>query len=136
MKLENKKELVGRALGVGRNRIIFNKERLAEIKEAITKQDIRDLLGSGAIYIKEVRGRKHALRKNKRRRAGSIRKKVIDRKREYLTFTRKMRAYLIELRKQEIISQEQFIRLRKDVRARHIKNKAQLREVIAQRIQK
>lgn len=43
MKLENKKDLASRALKVGKNRIAFNKSRLTEIKEAITKQDFKDL---------------------------------------------------------------------------------------------
>ena len=37
MKLEHKKLLVAKALGVGVNRVRFNTARLAEIKEAITK---------------------------------------------------------------------------------------------------
>jgi len=41
MKLDKKKNLAKRVLNVGKERIIFVKERLSEIKEAITKQDIK-----------------------------------------------------------------------------------------------
>ena len=35
MQLSNKKMLAARTLGVGKERVVFNKERLDEIKEAI-----------------------------------------------------------------------------------------------------
>ena len=58
MKLNKKKELAVKILGVGKSRIIFEKSRLEEIKDAITRQDIRDLAASGAIKIRLVKGRK------------------------------------------------------------------------------
>ena len=44
MQLNNKKELASRVLGIGKKRIIFNKEALEDVKEALTKQDIKDLI--------------------------------------------------------------------------------------------
>ena len=68
MNLKKKKELAAKALGVGKNRVCFNPEGLSEIKEAITKQDIKDLYEAGAITIKPNSGRKiHEKRKTKRR---------------------------------------------------------------------
>ncbi len=58
MNLEKKKKLAARTLNVGKERIIFLKSRLEEIKEAITRQDIKDLHKDGAIIIKEEKGRK------------------------------------------------------------------------------
>jgi len=87
MKLEGKKELASRALGIGKKRIVFNKERISEIKEAITKQDIRDLLKDKAIFINEIKGRKKIVRRKTRRRAGSVKKKVNNRKRDYMNIT-------------------------------------------------
>ena len=43
MQLSNKKELAAKVLEVGKGRIIFVESALAEIKEAITRQDILDL---------------------------------------------------------------------------------------------
>jgi large subunit ribosomal protein L19e len=128
MKLDNKKHFVGRTLYVGQDRIVFNKERLSEIKEAITKQDIRELVRDGAIFIKPINGRAKVEHRTSRRRAGSVRKRVINGKREYMIITRKLRAYLAELRKQEVISREQWLTLRKRVRARHFRSKAHLKE--------
>lgn len=131
MNLRKKKLLTAAALGVGVHRIIFNRERLAEIKEAITKQDIRDLQAGGAIAIREVRGRRtHLLRKN-RRRAGSIRHKHRPGKREYVTRTRKLRAYLKEIRKQGKISASHYHTARKYIKASVYRTKAHMKEHIA-----
>ncbi len=131
MKLEGKKQLVARTFNVGEGRVVFNRERLAEIKEAITKQDIRDLVESGAIHIREIKGQKKNDTVRVRRRAGSVRKHVNNRKAEYVMFVRKMRAYLLELKKQETLSKEHFLQMRKELRSRHVKTKGQLKERIA-----
>ena len=55
MNLAKKKSLAARVFGVGKSRVVFAKSRLNEIKEAITKQDIRDLKKDGAITILEIK---------------------------------------------------------------------------------
>jgi len=130
MKLENKKDLVARTLGVGKGRIAFNINRLAEIKEAITKQDIRDLLADGAIMIKEIKGKKKVERRRLRRMAGSVRKVLNTRKYDYMTLTRKLRSYVAELRKHEVLSQENYLMLRKEIKASTFKSKANLKDRI------
>ena len=127
-----KKRLASRALGVGVNRIRFNVERLKDIQNAITKQDIRDLVTQKAIFILPVRGRRTQPAVTKRRRAGSIKKRVRDTKQEYVLFVRRLRAYLMELLKQEVITKEQFYSLRKELRARKVATKAQLKMRIKQ----
>ena len=66
MNLKNKKQLASRTLGVGAGRIAFRNERVDEIKEAITKQDIRDLVEAGAIVIKEIKGKRKKIRGKRR----------------------------------------------------------------------
>ena len=63
MNLGKKKMLASRTLKVGKERIVFVKGRLEEIKDAITKQDIRDLNKEGAILIKDVKGRKKNIKR-------------------------------------------------------------------------
>ena len=128
MKLENKKELASRTLGIGKDRIIFNPSRLKEIKEAITKQDIKDLVSSNAILLKEIKGRKKVERRKTRRRAGSIRKKIKHGKRKYIILTRKFRSYLKQLRRKEEISEELYIKLRQEIRASMYKDLSHLKE--------
>ena len=131
MKLENKKELAARTLGVGKGRIVFNKNKLQDLKEAITKQDIRDLHASGAIIIKEVKGRKKIVKRKSRRRAGSFKLKVKNSKRSYITLTRKLRKYIQSLRVKKMISQESYLKLRKEIRAGSFKNLSYLKERIS-----
>ena len=58
MNLRAKKQLAANTFGVGKGRIAFVNERIEEIKEAITKQDMRNLQKDGAIIIKEIRNTK------------------------------------------------------------------------------
>ena len=94
MNLRKKKQLAKNTLGIGENRIVFVKPRLDEIKEAITKQDIRDLVKSGAIIIKKIKGRKTVVKRKRRRGTGKIRMKVNTRKQDYVILTRKLRKYV------------------------------------------
>lgn len=97
MNLKKKKALAVRALGVGEKRIKFLEPRLEEIKEALTKQDIRDLYKDGAIVIKNISGRKTSTKKKKKRSVGNVRKKVNKRKKDYIAMTRKLRGTLSKM---------------------------------------
>jgi large subunit ribosomal protein L19e len=130
MKLENKKSFAAKVIGVGKGRIIFNKSRLSEVKEAMTRQDIKDLFIDGAILIREIRGRKAIVKRKTRRRAGSIRQPAFSKKGRYMTITRKLRRYLAELRKSEKITNEQFQMLRKEIKASAFTDKTRLKERI------
>ncbi|MBT96520.1 MAG: 50S ribosomal protein L19e [Candidatus Pacearchaeota archaeon] len=130
MNLKKKKELSRKTLKVGKERIIFLKSRLNEIKEAITKQDIRDLKKEGAIIIKVKKGRRKNKNKRKKRSIGNIRKKVNKRKQEYVIMTRKLRKYIDELKKQGKLSNEKFSDIRKRIRNKAFRSKTHLKEYL------
>jgi len=130
MKLEKKRNLAARTLKVGRNRIVFNTSRLNEIKEAITKQDIKELKESGAIAIKEIKGRRKIVKRKTRRRFGSIKQKVKGGKRKYVLLTRKLRVHLKYLKQNKKITQEEFLQLRKGIRSSAFRSLAHLKEHI------
>jgi large subunit ribosomal protein L19e len=130
MNLRNKKELAARALKVGKERIMFVEARRDEIKEAITKQDIRDLHADGAIRVKEISGRKAKVKKKGRRTTGKIRKKVNTRKQDYVIMTRKLRGYTAEMKKQGKVSPEEVKEIRKRIRNRIFRSKAHLKDYI------
>ncbi|MEM4326090.1 MAG: 50S ribosomal protein L19e [Candidatus Pacearchaeota archaeon] len=130
MDLRKKKELAARTLGVGKDRIIFVDSRLEDIKEAITRRDIRDLYKDGAIIIKERRGRRKIMRKKRRRGIGSIKKKIKNRKEEYVKLTRKLRGYVSQLKKKNEISRENVEEIRKRIKNRYFKNLSHLKEFI------
>lgn len=130
MNLSKKKSLAIKALKVGKKRITFVRSRLEDIKEAITKQDIKDLQKDGAIIVKDVKGRKKNLKKKIKRSTGNIRKKVNKRKREYITMTRKLRKYVKELRNQGKLSREESQDIRKKIRNKYYKSLGNLKENI------
>ncbi|MBI2448971.1 hypothetical protein HYV49_01610 [Candidatus Pacearchaeota archaeon] len=129
MNLLNKKRLAAETLNVGAGRIKFNNERLSEIKDAITRQDILDLVKSKAIEVKEIRGRKRKY-KRKKKGFGNIRKKVKTRKQDYVILTRKLRAYVKELKKQGRITKDQYYDIRRRIRARIYKSKSHLKSLL------
>lgn len=128
MNLRSKKALAARTFDVGKERIVFVNSRVNEIKEAITKQDIKDLKKDGAIIIKEVGGRKAVKKKSKKRGPGKIKKNVSKRKQEYVIMTRKLRSHVGELKKKGKMSNEEFKAIRKKIRNREFRNKAHLKE--------
>ena len=132
MKLEKKKALAARTLGVGKNRIVFNSARLSELKDAITKQDIKDLKTSGVISIKDKRGRRTLEKRKTRRRGGSVRKKVKGTKRNYVVLTRKLRSYLAHLKRQDSISRENYLSLRNEIKASLFRSLSHMKEHIKQ----
>jgi ribosomal protein L19E len=130
MNLAKKKELASKALKTGKNRIIFNIEGLPEIKEAITKQDIQTLNAEGIITIKPVKGRRKIKHRKTKRGPGKIKKKVNNRKQNYVKITRKLRNYLKELKNRGEITRELSYELRKRIKMRSFKSKANLKEFL------
>lgn len=132
MQLHKKKELARRVLGVGKERIIFNNEGLSELKTVLTRQDIRDLHKDKKIIIKEKTGRKSKKSRKTRRRMGSLKKKVNIKKRKYMILTRKLRSFILRLKKKGIISLEDYRKLRKEIRAKQFRSKSHMKERINQ----
>ena len=130
MKLNTKKNLAVRTLGVGKGRIVFVKSRLDEIKEAITKADVKQLKEEGAIVIKEVGGRKKVVKRKRKRGPGKIKKKVNKRKQEYVKMTRKLRAHIKPLKEKGKLSREDFLDIRKRIRNRKFSSLKNLKDHI------
>ena len=128
--LAKKKKLAAKTLKVGKNRICFNSENLSDIKEAITKQDIKELYAEGIITIKPIKGRRKVIKRKTRRGPGKIKKTVNKRKQVYVKITRKLRTYLSELRKLGVIENDLYIELRKKIRMRAFRSKAHLKEYL------
>jgi large subunit ribosomal protein L19e len=130
MNLARKKNLAVRALGVGKKRIVFLEPRKDEIKEAITKQDIRDLKEDGAIIIKDVKGRKKTVKRKRRRGVGKIEKRVNVRKKNYVIMTRKLRKYVSGLLSSGQVNKEEAVDMNKKIRNKFFRSKAHLKEYV------
>mgnify|MGYP001570462310 CR=1 FL=1 len=130
MKLDKKKQLAKKVLGVGKSRVIFDSTRLDEIKEAITRQDILDLVRDKAIKIKPVRGRKSKEKRRRRRGPGKIKMKVKDRKGKYVKRIRMIRKYLAILLKNKKITKEQYQKIRLMAKMGRVNDKKAIDEAI------
>ena len=130
MNLKKKKALAAKTFGLGKSKIVFLTSRIDEIKEAITKQDIRDLYNEGAILIKDDAGRRTARVRIGRRSTGNIRKKIVGRKRKYVIMTRKLRRHLKEHGRTGKISKEHVDKIRNKIKNKEFKNKFNLNEYL------
>jgi large subunit ribosomal protein L19e len=128
--LNKRKELAAKVLGAGKGRIVFDSARLAEIKEAITKQDIRDLFAEGIISVKPKKGRRTVVKRTTRRGIGKIKFNIKDKKRGYIILVRKFRGYLEELRKHGKVDEANYWQLRKKIKSGMFKTKAHFKEYI------
>jgi len=76
MDLKVQKRLAAQIYGCSPDRVVFDNDRLDDIKQAITKRDLKLLMGEGAItrkpgnFTSKARSRKLALQKRKGRRKG------------------------------------------------------------------
>ncbi len=127
MNLGNRKSLAAKTLKIGKKRIKFVKSRVKEIKDAITKEDIRGLVEDGAIEIQGVRGRKTNISRKNQRGTGKIKKKVNKRKQEYVKITRKLRKYTKEMFNQGKLNKEEVKEIRKRIRNRAFKSTTNLK---------
>lgn len=129
MNLSKKKGLAIRTLKVGKKRIIFLESRLEEIKEVITKQDIRDLQKEGAIMIRDIKG-KRKVKKKRKKSVGNIRKSLNTRKKNYVIMTRKLRKHVLNAEKLGKVSKEDVKDIRKRIRNKAFRSKSHLKEYI------
>ena len=130
MNLDKRKALASRVLGVGKNKILFDVTKLVEIKEAITKQDIRDMYNDGIIMIKPNKGKLKFVKRTTRRGPGKIKMKIKPGKTHYMTLVRKFRGYAKELKKQGKLNPQQFLDVRKKIKAGSFKSKAHLKDYL------
>jgi len=81
MNLKVQKRLAAQIFGCSPDRVVFHDDSLEDIKQAITKRDLKLLIGDGAItkkpgnFTSKFRARKLAVQKSKGRRAGPGSKK-------------------------------------------------------------
>jgi len=135
MILTMQKRIAARVLGVGRNRIWMNPLRLNEIKEAITKQDIMDLIKDGAIKSREITGRKANVKK-KRRGSGSRKGRVMRGKKDYMMKIRKLRKFLKLIKEKSLLTVPEIKKLRLLSKSGHFKSQRHLKEHITRVMKK
>jgi len=115
MDLKTQKRIASNILNVGSKRVWFDPARLDEIKESITRTDIKSLIKDKAIQAKKlvntsrVRARKIKLQKSKGRRKNKGSRKGkrtarLSRKQGWMKLIRLQRKFLRELKLKNIIT--------------------------------
>lgn len=106
-KLELQKRLAADILKCGLTRVRFDQERLDEIAEAITREDIKRLIDDGAIYKIQARGVSRArVREEKKKGLGSRKGGKYSRISRKELWMRKVRA---QRNKLKILRDKRFI---------------------------
>lgn len=134
MILNVQKRLAADVLRCSAKRVVFDTERLAEIKESITKADIRALVEQGAIRKVPMRGISRARtrlvqlqkRKGKRKGHGSRKGSAgarTNKKRTWVNKVRLQRSYLQNLRTRKIIESAKFVELYKKIKGGFFRSK-------------
>jgi large subunit ribosomal protein L19e len=104
--------LAAEILKVGESRIWMDPEKLDDIKNAITRADIKKLISQGTIKATPGKMKKH--REKEKRRKGPGRKKGRKKgsdKRKWIATIRSLRRMLKELRDSEKITKSQYRQL-------------------------
>lgn len=119
MQLKTQKRLAAHVMKCSEKRVIFDQDRLADIKEAITKTDIRSLVHDKVIKEKPLRStskagaRKNASQKRKGNQKGPGSRKGkktarFPKKTAWMNKIRVQRRFLKELKEKDALSEKNY----------------------------
>lgn len=141
MNLKAQRRLAAQLLKIGETRVAFNPEKAGDVSEALTKDDIRSLIKSGAIWEKPKtgisRGRAR-LRKGQKlkgrhggggRRGGTAKARTPP-KREWIGKIRAVRDELKKMRDGKEITPSQYRRYYSQAKGNLFQSRRHLREQI------
>lgn len=138
--IKKKRELVARILGVGANRVRFEPDRLEDVTDSITRENIRSLVKGGAIWTVKPRGtsRGRAIKKRsvwkihgkgpgskKGKKTARVGKKAI-----YVARVRSMRYRLKVLKDRKDVNNQTYWLLYKKVNGGQVRSLAHLRALV------
>jgi large subunit ribosomal protein L19e len=140
--LKGKRELVARILGIGANRVRFEPDKLDDIADSITREDLRSLVRRGTIWTTRVKGTsrgrartKQAIRKKSGLGPGSKKGKKTSRmgkKSAYVRKIRSMRHHLKVLKDRNEINRQTYWSIYKKVNGSQVRSVSHLREIVKQ----
>ena len=138
--IKKKRELVARILGVGSNRIRFEPDRLEDVGDSITRENIRSLVNSGAVWTVQRKGTsrgrsvaKKSVWKIHGKGPGSKKGKKtarVGKKAVYVVRVRSMRYHLKVLKDRKDINNEAYWNLYKKVNGGQVRSLAHLRDLV------
>ncbi len=137
MKLDKKRRMAAKLLGVGVHRVWIDPSRQSEVAAALTNADIKKLIEKGVIRARpergtsRVRARERAAKRKRRKRVGpgsrkGAKKARTPRKRRWIQTIRPLRHRLQELKRAGVLSTSQYRRLYRMAKGGAFKSKAHL----------
>jgi large subunit ribosomal protein L19e len=134
MDLSLQKKLASEILGVGKDRIWIDPNKIQDVSKALSRSDILDLIDKGIIRVKKVKGQsrtwanyiKEQKKKGRRRGAGSRKggkKARLDKKENWIKRIRAIRNLLRELKEKNIIDKKLYRDLYKRAKSNEFKSK-------------
>ena len=144
--LKAKKRLASRVIGVGVHRIKFDSDHLDDVADAITRENIRSLITANTIRVKSFtgtsRGRAQQKKEQRNKRGTKQGSKQgrkgarVGKKEVYVAKVRSLRRILKIAKDREEITNPEFWTLYKKVGGNTVRNKAHLRILIQELIEK
>ena len=138
--IAKKRELVARILGVGTNRVRFEPDKLEDVADSITRDNIRALVKSGAIWTVKAKGTsrgraaaKRAVWKVHGKGQGSKKGRKtarVGKKEVYVVRVRSMRYRLKVMKDRKDIPNEVYWQLYKKVNGGQVRSLAHLRDLV------
>lgn len=138
MNISNQRRISAKLLKVGIHRVWFDNGRLEEIKEAITKADIKALISQLAIQRRpfkgtsRVRARKRAMQRRKGRQQGDGHRKGkatarLSRKEKWMIMVRNQRKFIKELKEKQLIEVSVYRNLYQKVKGGYFRSKRHIK---------
>ncbi len=143
MTLRTQRRLAAALLKAGRKRVWIDPEAEEEVREAVTREDIRRLIREGVIQAKQKRGissyrrKKQMQQKRKGRRRGHGSRKGskyarLSKKERWMRSVRSLRRLLRELRDEKKLSRRNYRKLYMMVKGGAFRSKAHLRSYLSE----
>ena len=140
--IRKKRELVARILGVGSNRVRFEPDKLDEVSDSITRENMRALIKNRAIWTVKPKGtsraraeaklaihRKHGIGPGSKKGKKTAR---TGKKEIYVARVRSMRYYLKVLKDRNDLNRQTYWSLYKRVNGGQVRSLAHLRDLVKQ----
>lgn len=136
--------MAAQLLKVGQNKVWFNSDRLSDIKEAITKSDLRALIGAKTISVKKqnsqskVRARRNKLQKSKGNRKGpgsrtGTKTSRLSRKDSWMIKIRVQRGFIRMLKEKKSIENSTYKDLMAKAKGGFFRNKRHIKLFLEER---
>ena len=138
MDIKIKRRIAADVLKVGRKRVVFDKDKLDDIKEAITKKDIRNLIGQKIIRARKKKGvsrfraRKTLVQKRKGRRTGMGSRKGkkgarLSRKKQWMLSVRVQRGFIRILKDKDILIDSNYRNIYRKIKGGFFRSKRHIK---------